>query len=127
VEINIGMLSRSVGWIDIKHKLYEATNDGMKIYEGCEILLKDNPAPGTIIQVQVTAMNLKTEFTQLSLFEDQDEILRTKKLNEAVDAINEKYGDFVVTKAALLDKSEMPDVIAWRMRSVGINKKSGGE
>lgn len=114
----IGMHSKNFGWLAINYKTPTSTNDGRPIYEGCRTLIKKYPKPGAIMQVQVTALSPQSDFRQLDLFEDQDKLEVTQVLNSTIDKINQKYGDFAITKAALLKKSEIPDVIAWTSRSI---------
>ena len=49
---------------------------------------------------------------QLNIFED---VLRKKKLSEAVDRVNERWGDFIITPARMQmgSKEMVPDRIAF--------------
>jgi len=63
-----------------------------------------------IDQVQITALDPKPRQQQLSLFADND--IKRKQLNQAIDRINQRYGEFTVSPAPLLKRSKMPNVIA---------------
>ena len=108
----IGMLSRKSGWISIKYRVAVATDDGGKIYDGCEALLEKVPNPGVIIQVQVTALDPQAGFRQLSLFEEEG-AEKKKVLNTTIDNINQKFGGLIITKAPLIKNKDGYEVIAW--------------
>jgi DNA polymerase-4 len=65
--------------------------------------------------VQITALNPTPDKNQLDLFNQQT----TNQLDKAMDSINQKYGTFTVTKASLLNRSSMPDVIAPAWKPTG--------
>lgn len=117
----IGMYAANWGWLAIKYKTLEATNDGKQIYFGCKKLLQDFPNSGIITQIQVTALNPQAHFKQLSLF-DTEESKNHEQLNIIIDSINQKFGDFTVSRASLLNKTKMPNVIAPAWRPSGIRK-----
>ncbi|MBU0744077.1 MAG: DNA polymerase IV [Gammaproteobacteria bacterium] len=114
----IGMLNKDWKWIAIKYSTLVDTNDGKQIYLGCEKLLKEHPYHGVIRQVQITALNPQTNLRQLSLFDDTDTQENTLLLNLTIDNINQKFGNNSITKAALLNKSKIPDVIPWASNSI---------
>ncbi|HEY9148632.1 MAG TPA: DNA polymerase IV, partial [Gammaproteobacteria bacterium] len=60
-------------------------------------------------QIQVTALDPRPARQQLDLFAGGE---LEHEENTVMDAINERYGDFALTPARLLKRSEMPDVIA---------------
>lgn len=121
----IGMLSKNFQWLAIKYNTLVATNDGQQIYTGCELLLNNHPAVGIIRQVQITALNPKSNYRQLDLFEDVEKTEKNHLLNLSIDNINQKFGDFAITKAALLNKSKIPYVIAWTAKSIIPFKNAG--
>lgn len=63
-----------------------------------------------IFQVQITVLDPKPRRQQVDMFEGQDEV-RTQ-LNEVMDRVNEKYGEFTLAPGYMIDRSDMPNVIA---------------
>lgn len=92
---------------------YGAPN-GKKFFELARALMKAQWHGQAVTQVQVTATRLKSTSGQMELFAPAD----ARQLNRfaAVDGVNEKYGEFTVAPATLLERSSMPNVIApaWR-------------
>jgi DNA polymerase-4 len=64
--------------------------------------------------VQVTATHLINTSGQLELFSPEE--VRTLHRFDAIDRINNKYGEFTIAPATILERSTMPNVIApaWR-------------
>ena len=53
------------------------------------------------------------ESTQLDMFaDDPEKQLQEKMLHKAMDSINQRYGEFTLSPARLLQRSDMPNVIA---------------
>ena len=63
-----------------------------------------------VSQVQVTALNLKSQRQQSDLFIIDND--KESSLNRAMDNINNRFGEFAVAPATLINRSEMPNVIA---------------
>jgi len=83
-----------------RRSLPEHIDDGYAIYSVALSILKDqvgNARPIRLIGVCVS--NLVRGSHQLSLFADQ----RQEKLLEALDAINDRYGEFTIRRASLLE------------------------
>jgi len=62
-------------------------------------------------QIQVTALDPQAANSQLELFPEagmQDE----KAASDVIDQVNRRYGEFVLAPARLLNRSDMPNVIA---------------
>ena len=76
-----------------------------------KILLK-SPYKRPVRELAVSAFNLlRSEVTQLDLFED---VSKKEKLVNAVDEVNETWGDFVITPARMLSATDaVPDRIAF--------------
>ncbi len=69
----------------------EPTNDTMKIYNVCKVLLKQFYDERPARQITVTLSNVENEYAiQLDLFDDQR--LKKRQLSTAMDAIRSKYG-----------------------------------
>lgn len=117
----IGMRSNSWGWIGYKFRAPYDNNSGGMIYNGCKKLLAQYPEPGTIRQVQITALDPRANVQQLDLFEN-DKITQTNQLETIVDHINQKFGDFAVMPATLINRTTMPKVIAPAWRPTGCRK-----
>lgn len=83
------------------------------IYKKILQIFNLNPYKFPVGNVFVSVYNLKKITSlQLNFFED---IVRKKKLSEAVDGINERWGDFVISPARMLlgNKEMVPDRIAF--------------
>ncbi len=90
------------------------TDDGKLIRLMCEDLLAKHWDGRGAFQVQVTALDPKETAYQHDWLRDNDQ--RRRALNAAVDDICERFGEFSVSPAPLLARSDMPNVIApaWR-------------
>lgn len=107
----IGMRIYDRSWIGEKLKLEFPTDDGRTIYRLCQIILKKYWRAGTeVIQVQVTALNPHPTELQMDLFATSN--LARRKVNQIVDHINQRFGEFKIAPAKLLMRSTMPNVIA---------------
>lgn len=113
----IGMRT-ALGWVAAKPKLSNATDDGAIIYELCRELVEQGWDGQVVGQVQITALN-PTEHRQPDLFEDDTHKRKREALNEAIDQINERYGDFTVAPSRVIGRSEMPNVIAPAWKPTG--------
>lgn len=85
-------------------KVEDHLDDGYEIYKIAERLFDDqrfeprNRTPFRFVGVSVS--NLIRNLDQVSLFENKEQ---QKKLLKAVDAINDRYGEFTVERLALLN------------------------
>jgi len=113
----IGMRSE-MGWIGAKVKLSNATDDGGVIYHLCRELVEDNWTGFEVGQVQITALQ-PTELRQSDMFEDNSHKDKREALNQAIDQINERFGDFTVAPTRVIGRSEMPNVIAPAWKPTG--------
>jgi DNA polymerase-4 len=68
-------------------------------------------------QVRVVALDPKKSL-QIDLYEDNTAETQRNNLNQAVDKVNDRYGEFTIAPARLLNRSTMPNVIApaWKPR-----------
>lgn len=96
-------------WIGDKLWLVEPGNDGKAIYKLCRWVLKNNWHGEPVSQVQVTALDPQPGRCQLTLFDRYD---KADQLNQVMDSINQRYGEFTLAPARLLQRSTMPNVIA---------------
>jgi DNA polymerase-4 len=74
------------------------------------LLMSSHKKPVRELAVSVFGL-LRSDFTQFELFED---INKKEKLVEAIDKVNERWGDFVVTPARMISATDaVPDRIAY--------------
>ncbi len=105
----IGLLS-DYGYVSAKYRTTKPTDDGREIYALCEQYLSHYWTGWGAHQVQVTALDPREASKQEDLFIRKDE--RIARRNAAMDAINERYGEFTLAPAMLMKRSDMPNVIA---------------
>ena len=105
----IGLKTKK-GWIGTKKiKTIFPTNDGRQITRLCKIILDKYWHGEGIYQVQVTALDPREEKGQIDLFSEGK---NNDRLNRIIDCVNQRYGEFSLMPANLLEKSDMPNVIA---------------
>ena len=98
------------GWIgDNRLKTTFPTNDSRPLIELCDRMIEECWHEEGVFQVQVSALDPRPAKGQCELFEEED---RYHKLNQVMDAINQRYGEFTLTRASLMHRSDMPNVIA---------------
>lgn len=97
------------GWLTTKMLTVVATDDGHQIMALCRQFLSRHWQGQGIHQVQVTALDPRPAHGQLDMFSHGDEM---KQVNGVMDSINERYGEFTLAPARLLNRSSMPNVIA---------------
>lgn len=110
---SVGMLSDH-GYLILKYRTAKPTDDGREIYGLCMQFLTKYRTEWGAHQVQVTALDPQEANNQEDLFIHRNE--QAARRNRAMDAINEKYGEFTLAPALLLKRSDMPNVIspAWK-------------
>ena len=127
-------LKTSHEWLGHKFKIKFPSNDSKPIFELCKIVISRYWHGEGIYQVQLTALDPREEKGQVDLFEDDD--TKNHQLNKALDNINKRYGEFTLAPANLLNRSDMPNVIApaWRphghrqtIQDANLEKKESGE
>ncbi|MDH5601013.1 MAG: DNA polymerase IV, partial [Gammaproteobacteria bacterium] len=106
----IGVRSHD-GWLGAKTKSTLPTQDGQLIYKLSTQVLKYYWQGEGLHQVQITATDPQAANAQLELF-DNAKPQRLEKSHQAMDDINQKYGEFCLAPARLLQRSSMPNVIA---------------
>lgn len=105
----IAMRTKESWFKDIK-KTGTTTDDGQQIYQLCKAFLDSYWYGEGVYQVQVTAKNPVPSHGQIELFVSYD--IKKDATNKVMDAVNQRYGGYTLTPAKLINKSEMPDVIA---------------
>jgi len=108
------------GWLGDKPRTRFPTDDGAQIMALCRHFLAAVWRGEPVSQVQITALNPRPANTQLDLFQYSDE--RRQRVNAAQDAVNERYGEFTLAPARLLNRSSMPNVIAPAWKPSGHRK-----
>lgn len=104
----IGLKTRE-GWIDNKLHLANPDNDGRAIYRLCRTVVSEQWKGETVRQVQVTALDPRTS-QQMDLLSANN--THQAETNAAMDRINQRFGEFALSPARLLNRSSMPNVIA---------------
>ncbi len=74
----------------------------LELYRAVQYVMDLRPHPDTkLIKISVSCYDLQeANGSQVSLFEDADDKLR--KVSDALDAINDRYGEFVITPASMM-------------------------
>ncbi len=106
----IGLNSRSCGWLAAKIQSPLPTDDGHTIMMLCRKVMATRWTGQGVYQVNVVAMNPKAAGDQMEMF-----AAGTRKqdaANSAMDRINNRYGEFTLAPARMLNRSTMPNVIA---------------
>ncbi len=108
-EFFMGAKSYQWGWLGGKYKTAYPSNNGAELYALCQNMLHEHWQGAAISQVQVTAYDPQPEGIQLELFLP-DQI--SFNPHRVIDTINQRYGEFTIAPASLLNRSKMPNVIA---------------
>ncbi|MDH5424572.1 MAG: DNA polymerase IV [Gammaproteobacteria bacterium] len=103
-------LRANEGWLGRKMKTELETNDGHLLMNLCRAVLDVYWQGQGIHQVQVTALDPRPLQSQMDMFA-QDTAKKDAK-NTAMDHVNNRYGEFTLAPARLLNRSTMPNVIA---------------
>lgn len=100
-------------WLHHKEQLTTPSDEGALIYQAGLRAFRACWHQQGVYQIQITALDPTTTGIQADLFDD---ITSPPLLNTAVDAINQRYGEFFIAPARLLNRSQMPNVIspAWK-------------
>lgn len=93
-------------------KTFKVLFDSRDIYKRAYGLLLESPYKKPVREIAVSCFNLtKDNLLQLDFFEDME---KKTNLVEAVDGINERWGNFVLTPASMLGTDKfVPDRIAF--------------
>lgn len=107
----IGLRAGS-GWIGGRYRTPYPTNDGALLMTLCQRMLAECWSGEGVSQVQVTALDPRPAEGQMQLFAEAVQDPKRARANIVMDAINRRYGEFTLAPARLLDRSDMPNVIA---------------
>jgi DNA polymerase-4 len=96
-----------------QRKLMHAVNHGLDIYAAVRGLIRELRLAQPIRLVGVSVSGLEKNHSQMPLFEDER---KRKFIADAMDEINDRYGDFTVTWGTLAERCHHERVIspAWR-------------
>ncbi len=99
-------------WVACKLQTVTPTHHGQDIFTLGKALLTTQWHGQGLCQLQVTALDPHPQQLQQELFDNPT----INKIDQTIDQINARFGDFSITSATLLSRSEMHDVIApaWR-------------
>jgi DNA polymerase-4 len=98
------------GWLGRKYSLAQADNATLPLTALCRRMLAECWRGQGISQVHVCALKLRPQQAQQDLFCPRDE--KREHLYQAIDAVNHRFGEFAIMPAALINRSQQPDVIA---------------
>jgi len=110
------------GWIGCKSRLMYFNNDQREIFLLCKTVLNLHWQGEGIHQVQVTALDPQLASMQMDMFDTGEKDKDQRKLNIALDDINSRYGEMCVAPARLLNRSDMPNVIAPAWKPDGLRQ-----
>ncbi len=110
-------------WLGEKVRLPFFCSDHQQIYQHCKQRLNHIWKGEGIWQIQITALDPRPLALQMDMFaSDPEQLAHEKQLNRAMDDINQRYGEFTLSPARLLDRSDMPNVIAPAWKPTGHRK-----
>ena len=118
-EFAIG-LRADTGWLGGHYLLSVPGNDGGQIFRLCRLMLERNWRGEPVHQVQITATDPCPMDGQLELFAAEAEA--PSKGNAVMDAINQRFGEYTLAPARLLNRGGMHNVIAPAWRPSGHRK-----
>lgn len=100
-------------WLGEKIRLESFSDDHQQLYRQCLQRLTQIWHGEGVWQIQITALDPRPAGMQDDLFATHPEqAMRDKQLHIAMDSINQRYGEFTLSSARLLNRSDMPNVIA---------------
>ena len=110
-------------WLGEKIRLPLFSSDHQQIYQYCQQKLNAIWKGEGIWQIQITALDPRPVALQMDMFSsDPEQLAHEKQLNRAMDEINQRYGEFTLSSARLLNRSDMPNVIAPAWKPTGHRK-----
>ena len=105
----IGLRTREE-WIGERKRSALPTNDGHVIMALCKNMMAEYWRGQGVFQVQITALAPGPAGGQLELFSANEN--KNDAANAVMDKVNHRYGEFSLAPAGLMNRSDMPDVIA---------------
>ena len=115
-------LKTTQSWLTVKASTAYATDDGKLIFGLCQHFITHDWRGEGVWQVRVVALDCQSE-KQGGFFEETiSSSPQRDKLNNVVDDINQKFGEFMVAPPRLIGRSEMPNVITPSWQPTGHRK-----
>lgn len=105
-----GLLNYDLGWIGGTAQTSAVTQDGKEIFELGLFIFEQHWHGEPVSQIQVTALDPVSGGLQLDLLKPVNE--KRMRINQALDHINHRFGEFTIAPAPLMLRSDMPNVIA---------------
>jgi DNA polymerase IV len=105
-----GLLHRDLGWLGSKGKSIQPTDDSNEIFRLASFLIYQQWYGEPVFQIQVTALDPNGAGFQMDLFAKTNS--KRELLYNALDEINNKYGEFTIAPLPMLSRSKMLNVIA---------------
>lgn len=105
-----GLLNYDLGWFGSKGKCIQPTNDSKEIFNLALFLIQQQWHNEPVSQIQVTALDPSGEGFQIDFFTKVDD--KRGLLYTTLDEINYRFGEFTIAPALMLNRSQMPNVIA---------------
>ncbi len=112
-----GVHNKEIGWLGTTGQTMRPTDDGKEIFQLSLFLLHQAWLGEPVWKIQVTALNPRSGGHQLDLFAQENNKRNT--INHVLDEINDRYGEFTIAPATLLERSKMPNVIAPAWKPTG--------
>jgi len=113
--VHVAMVYTDLSWWHTGHKFNVAVYTSQAIYEKALRLLNSSGYPKRVRNLAVSVYDLTpTTDEQLELFSSP-----THAVSEAMDKINDRYGEFVITPALMMG---MQDVILDRIAFGGVKE-----
>lgn len=80
----------------------------MELYKGMWRVFNRKPVQDTVSKIGVSFYDLEPkEYVQARLFEDTDNFLKLRTVSDAVDKINDEWGEFVVRSGNMVDTDDL--------------------
>jgi DNA polymerase-4 len=100
--ITLGLRTSDFIFHQKQHTIPDYINDGFRIYREANSIMEMLVFSGGIRMVGVSVSNLVKDYRQLSLFTGDN---KNHLLLKALDAINDRYGEFTIGRASILRNS----------------------
>lgn len=108
-------------WIGDHYRSAGPTDDTQQLFGFCRRMLAEHWSGQGVHQVQITATDPRAAGVQADMFATDPPHRRER--NRIMDAINEKYGEFALAPARLLEKSAAPMRSRRRGSLTGIGRR----
>lgn len=117
-----GLLNYDLGWLGSKGKCIQPTNDTREIYQFASFLIHQQWDGEPVSQIQITALDPCGCGQQLDLLNKVDS--KREILYQALDDINERYGEFTIALSIVTDKN--PSIVTVKDPPKVVKRVSNG-